>query len=618
MQKTPSKNLQDLFKTYVAKSGDEEKFRKAHVTTTVDINDEKLGPKEDQFVATTKVYPRDATHHGYDIGGDEKVYAEEAEQIDEISKELAISYFHKKQDKAREKFLKYGRATNKKGVFLAKDKIEGRAKVPATDKKMDEEAQQIDEVSHETRKSWVHQTWKKHLRHVDDEPGVEKPEMPEARKKIFQTAMRKVDKQSMQDYEDRQRAKRAARKPQVHDLRHMSHGEVYDHTQTSDKIQDGDIMRVKGGTAVMLGAWPTMVHGSSDVLHGFKPGTKLKNIEGGSYQRSALLADKTHALKEEVETIEEAMNAKDRYVHHHDTAKALLKSIGEHLSTEKKEALSHRNYKGQVGPHWGHVGTMEHIAKQLGEIHDQLARQGEYAATDKIAEGVEDIQELSQKMVRAYRDKATDDKDDAVDDREFYKAHNDSTASEDDRIRKRTAGIKMASKKIYGGAKVGVKEESELEEKHLTPAEMKKREEIAKAMERENPGMDKSKKMAIATAQAKKVAEEIELGESVMSDDAFDRLEKAGAKDCKTTTGGINYTAGGKEYKLRHDMKRSGHRTVRSAELKQHLDRLNAMNESVEEDDALYLKEGTFKNKMLAKGINSLTNMLSEDSDNDE
>jgi hypothetical protein len=47
-------------------------------------------------------------------------------------------------------------------------------------------------------------------------------------------------------------------------------------------------------------------------------------------------------------------------------------------------------------------------------------------------------------------------------------------------------------------------------EKTLTAAEKKKREEIAQAMERENPGMDMSKKMAIATAQAKKVAEETE------------------------------------------------------------------------------------------------------------
>ena len=52
------------------------------------------------------------------------------------------------------------------------------------------------------------------------------------------------------------------------------------------------------------------------------------------------------------------------------------------------------------------------------------------------------------------------------------------------------------------------KEEVELDEKTLTPAEMSKREEIAKAMERKHPGMDKAKKMAIATATAKRVAEE--------------------------------------------------------------------------------------------------------------
>lgn len=53
--------------------------------------------------------------------------------------------------------------------------------------------------------------------------------------------------------------------------------------------------------------------------------------------------------------------------------------------------------------------------------------------------------------------------------------------------------------------KVGLVES--LEEKTLTPAELKKREEIAKAIERENPDMPMPQKMAIATAQAKKTAE---------------------------------------------------------------------------------------------------------------
>ena len=47
----------------------------------------------------------------------------------------------------------------------------------------------------------------------------------------------------------------------------------------------------------------------------------------------------------------------------------------------------------------------------------------------------------------------------------------------------------------------------ELVEKKLTPAEIKKREEIAKAIEKDDPDMPMDKKMAIATATAKRVAE---------------------------------------------------------------------------------------------------------------
>ncbi len=49
-----------------------------------------------------------------------------------------------------------------------------------------------------------------------------------------------------------------------------------------------------------------------------------------------------------------------------------------------------------------------------------------------------------------------------------------------------------------------------LGEKKLTSAEMKKREDVAQAIERDNPSMPMGKKMAIATATAKKVAEETE------------------------------------------------------------------------------------------------------------
>ena len=69
------------------------------------------------------------------------------------------------------------------------------------------------------------------------------------------------------------------------------------------------------------------------------------------------------------------------------------------------------------------------------------------------------------------------------------------------------AGAKIKHVTIIGRNKIT---EDMLDEKTLTPAEMKKREEVAKAIERENPKMPMAKKMAIATATAKKVAEEAE------------------------------------------------------------------------------------------------------------
>ena len=55
-------------------------------------------------------------------------------------------------------------------------------------------------------------------------------------------------------------------------------------------------------------------------------------------------------------------------------------------------------------------------------------------------------------------------------------------------------------------------------EKKLTPAELKKREEIAQAIKRDNPKMPMDKKMAIATATAKRVAEETTIGGKTFDD----------------------------------------------------------------------------------------------------
>lgn len=71
--------------------------------------------------------------------------------------------------------------------------------------------------------------------------------------------------------------------------------------------------------------------------------------------------------------------------------------------------------------------------------------------------------------------------------------------------------------------------EETIEEKKLTRAEIKKREEIAQAIERENPNMPMSKKMAIATASAKRVAEETTLEEDLI--DLYFQLDEESRED---------------------------------------------------------------------------------------
>lgn len=87
--------------------------------------------------------------------------------------------------------------------------------------------------------------------------------------------------------------------------------------------------------------------------------------------------------------------------------------------------------------------------------------------------------------------------------------------------------------KIYH-RKADVKEET-LDEKKLTPAEMKKREQVAKALKRENPNMPMAKKMAIATVTAKRVAEE-DLHESENSHEAFQDHHNKAARTIKNIT----------------------------------------------------------------------------------
>ena len=136
------------------------------------------------------------------------------------------------------------------------------------------------------------------------------------------------------------------------------------------------------------------------------------------------------------------------------------------LAARKAETgSSTRVSSGDVlGRRGGHETPKHAIARRVGKDFYGIKSGGKTSIYNRspkpnLPEEAEQVDEVSQKMVRAYRDKARDDLEDAKDNRAYFKAHNDTTSYEDDKIRKRTAGIKLATKKIYGGAKVRMREE---------------------------------------------------------------------------------------------------------------------------------------------------------------
>ena len=73
----------------------------------------------------------------------------------------------------------------------------------------------------------------------------------------------------------------------VHDLTSLSMSEAYDATQYCRHIEDGDVLIVEDGLAVMMKAWPTMVEGQSTVFHRLADGYTFDDVfteDGDDYR----------------------------------------------------------------------------------------------------------------------------------------------------------------------------------------------------------------------------------------------------------------------------------------------------------------------------------------------
>ena len=207
---------------------------------------------------------------------------------------------------------------------------------------------------------------------------------------------------------------------------------------------------------------------------------KTRVVQGKSYGGSKQDSEK--------EDVSESKTAEALYKQHHARVKDLLKKISTGVDAHKANCM-----KGNC--HYGHVGDVKELANTLQDLHDRVHMQGEYATPLAVREDIELVDEMAISSTKNSKGQKVEWHSIG----EKHMIHVDGNQAHEGFLNRGDAA------KLYAKLK---EEFGQLEEKKLTPAEMKKREEVAKAIERENPNMPMGKKMAIATATAKKVAEE--------------------------------------------------------------------------------------------------------------
>lgn len=96
-------------------------------------------------------------------------------------------------------------------------------------------------------------------------------------------------------------------------------------------------------------------------------------------------------VSEEYKHLEEGEEAHAQFQKYHNDTATLLKKIHQGLSKHYTNVTSKNSYNNGVA-HWGHVGDIKHIHRQLQDIHDSILQQGEYAKPQKITKLGEDTE----------------------------------------------------------------------------------------------------------------------------------------------------------------------------------------------------------------------------------
>lgn len=119
---------------------------------------------------------------------------------------------------------------------------------------------------------------------------------------------------------------------------------------------------------------------------GIKVGEHLSDSELDDFHE---MGGKIKHIKEDVDQVTEGEEAHAQFQKYHKDTAVLLKNINAGLSKHYDNVTNKKGYNNGEA-HWGHVGDIKNIHRQLQDIHDSILQQGEYAKPPKMVK--EDVE----------------------------------------------------------------------------------------------------------------------------------------------------------------------------------------------------------------------------------
>jgi hypothetical protein len=123
------------------------------------------------------------------------------------------------------------------------------------------------------------------------------------------------------------------------------------------------------------------VHSKNKKFAGKSKEERIKMALGAKYAKEDF-----DFSEEELVLLESSDGAKNLYTQNHKDSLAMLKQVGEAIKQHKTNAM-------MGNTHYGHVGTMKNIKRQLEDLHQQITQENEYARPMKVMEEVEEQQQ---------------------------------------------------------------------------------------------------------------------------------------------------------------------------------------------------------------------------------